>query len=50
MYLIEAATPLTSSDSRSLLEWANELSSRAESPKLAMRLHLLSLLFEVCAV
>ena len=45
--LMEAAAPLSSGDSRTFLERANQLSSHTEAPKLAIRLHLLSLLFEV---
>ena len=45
--LIEAASPMTSSDKRTVTEWAEELVTREEASKLATRLHLLSLLFEV---
>ena len=38
---------MTSSDSRSVAEWAAELVTKEEASKLATRLHLLSLLFEV---
>ena len=43
---MEAASPLTASDKRSILDWGNQLSDLPEAPKLATRLHLLSLLFE----
>ena len=45
--LFAALRPLTVSDKRTLLEWANSVSSMAESAKLGTRLHLLTLLFEV---
>ena len=45
--LCKAAAPMTKSDGRTLLEWANNLSTSEEAQKLASRLHLLSLLFEV---
>ncbi len=43
---MEAAQPLTTSDTRSVQEWAGQLSNMPEASKLAVRLHLLSLLFE----
>ena len=45
--LMEAAQPLTTTDTKSIQEWGNQLSTLSEAPKLAVRLHLLSLLFEV---
>ena len=47
--LSAAAAPLTTSDKRTTLEWASQLSTMNESAKLATRLHLLTLLFEVRA-
>ena len=46
LHLIEKASPLTTGDKCSLLDWANQLSNLPEASKLAVRLHLLSLLFE----
>jgi len=45
--LIECASPMTTGDERSLLDWANHLSTAAEASRLAVRLHLLTLLFAV---
>ena len=45
--LMEAAQPLTTADTKSVQEWGNQLATLSEAPKLAVRLHLLSLLFEV---
>ena len=45
--LMEAATPLTTSDTMSVSDWANKLSTLPETNKLTVRLHLLSLMFEV---
>ena len=47
LHLMEAAAPMTTSDTRTVQEWASQLSSLAEASKLAVRLHLLTLLFEV---
>ncbi|XP_064633553.1 E3 ubiquitin-protein ligase HUWE1-like isoform X3 [Lineus longissimus] len=44
--LVQVAAPLTTSDTCSILEWANKLSTVPEASKLAARLHLLSLTFE----
>lgn len=43
---MQVAAPLTTSDTCSVLEWANQLSNVPEATKLAARLHLLSLTFE----
>ena len=45
--LMDAAQPLTTADTKSVQEWGNQLATLSEEPKLAVRLHLLSLLFEV---
>jgi len=45
--LMESASPMTAGDERSVLDWANHLSSTAEASRLAVRLHLLTLLFAV---
>ena len=47
LHLIDAGRPMTTSDTRSMLDWANQLSSMTEGAKLAVRLHLLTLLLEV---
>jgi hypothetical protein len=47
VYLIEAASPMTDADKRTISEWADQLSKTPEAGKLAVRLHLLSLLFVV---
>lgn len=44
---MDAAQPLTTADTKSVQEWGNQLATLSEAPKLAVRLHLLSLLFEV---
>jgi len=41
---------MTVADKRTLSEWASQLSSVEQASKLAVRLHLLSLLFEVFEV
>ena len=46
--LMESASPMTAGDDRSVLDWANHLSTAAEASRLAVRLHLLTLLFAVC--
>ena len=38
---------MTMGDTRTVVQWANQLSTVPEAAKLAVRLHLLSLLFEV---
>jgi len=38
---------MTAGDERSVLDWANHLSTAAEASRLAVRLHLLTLLFAV---
>jgi len=38
---------MTMGDTRTIVQWANQLSTVPEAAKLAVRLHLLSLLFEV---
>lgn len=43
----DVATPMTAGDDRSINVWAGQLSTVSDSSKLAARLHLLSLLFEV---
>jgi len=45
--LMECASPMTAGDERSVLDWANHLSTAAEASRLAVRLHLLTLLFAV---
>lgn len=45
--LMESASPMTAGDERSVLDWANHLSTAAEASRLAVRLHLLTLLFAV---
>ena len=45
--LCAEASPASRSDSTTLLDWANNLSTAVEAQKLSCRLHLLSLLFEV---
>ena len=45
--LMESASPMTEGDERSVLDWANHLSTAAEASRLAVRLHLLTLLFAV---
>ena len=47
--LLEALKPLTVADKRTLLEWAATVASMSESAKLATRIHLLTLMFEVRA-
>lgn len=44
--LIECSKPLTSSDRKSLTEWASQMSQIPEASKAASRIHLFSLLFE----
>ncbi|XP_015788441.1 E3 ubiquitin-protein ligase HUWE1 isoform X3 [Tetranychus urticae] len=44
--LLESAQPMTSSDKRSISEWASQISSLPEAFKAATRIHLFSLLFE----
>jgi len=39
---------MTTGDERTVLDWANHLSTAAEASRLAVRLHLLTLLFAVC--
>ncbi|XP_078001474.1 E3 ubiquitin-protein ligase HUWE1-like [Glandiceps talaboti] len=46
MVLLKAAAPMTTSDTRTLSEWAKQLTSLPEAAKLASRIHLFSLLFE----
>jgi len=46
--LMECASPMMAGDERSVLDWANHLSTSAEASRLAVRLsHLLTLLFAV---
>jgi len=45
--LMESASPMTEGDERSVLDWANHLSTADEASRLAVRLHLLTLLFAV---
>jgi len=45
--LMESASPMTAGDDRSVLDWANHLSTADEASRLAVRLHLLTLLFAV---
>jgi len=44
--LLECSKPLTSSDRKSLTEWAAQMSQIPEAAKAASRIHLFSLLFE----
>ncbi|XP_023930490.1 E3 ubiquitin-protein ligase HUWE1 [Lingula anatina] len=44
--ILEACQPLTTSDTRTVSEWASGLSSMPEASRLATRLHLLTLLAE----
>lgn len=44
--LLECSKPLTSSDRKSLIEWAAQMSQIPEASKAASRIHLFSLLFE----
>lgn len=44
--LLAATDPLTSSDKRTISEWATQISSMPEALKAATRIHLFSLLFE----
>lgn len=44
--LLESAQPMTSSDKRSIPEWASQVSQLPEAYKSATRIHLFSLLFE----
>ena len=44
--MTDKTSPLTVSDTRNVLEWANSLSTAPESSKLASRLLLFTLLFE----
>ncbi|ESO02925.1 hypothetical protein HELRODRAFT_81131 [Helobdella robusta] len=46
MYLVEKASPMSTGDQRSVKEWADQLSTDQQANQLAVRLHLLSLLFE----
>ena len=50
--LLDAAAPSSSSDGSSTASQSSKLAQLPESSKLAVRLHLLSLLFEVkpCAI
>jgi len=48
--LMECASPMTAGDERSVLDWANHLSTAPEASRLAVRLHLLTLLFAVCKI
>ena len=41
---------MTAGDERSVLDWANHLSTAAEASRLAVRLHLLTLLFSVSLI
>lgn len=45
--LIKAAMPLTTSDSRTVLEWSSQMSTLPQASSLATRILLLTLLFEV---
>ena len=45
-----ATAPLTTADKKSMYEWASKLSTLPETNKLTVRLHLLSLMFEVSRV
>ena len=44
--LLDCSKPLTSSDRKSLIEWAAQMSQIPEASKAASRIHLFSLLFE----
>lgn len=44
--LLDCSKPLTSSDRKSLIEWAAQISQIPEASKAASRIHLFSLLFE----
>ena len=48
--LLSHASPMMAGDERSVTDWASQLSTVPDSSKLAARLHLLSLLFEVSLV
>nr|XP_006822183.1 PREDICTED: E3 ubiquitin-protein ligase HUWE1-like [Saccoglossus kowalevskii] len=50
MVLVEAAAPMTVSDTRTVSEWAKQLTAVPESIKLASRIHLFSLLFEAMKI
>jgi hypothetical protein len=47
LQLAEASSPLNESDTQAQKEWAANFTSMPEASKLAVRLHLLALLFEV---